>query len=517
MSRYEISFCKLSTVIVLLLAPGAALGGPIRIATGPNPGVVGYLDIAPDEYGSWAVPFAGGAGPNDDNFNPLGASPLAQVAFTSGFFIFRRFQRELLSDNLDWQGIFPADASLTRLVTVANVATDTDFDGVNDTLRSEFEVCGFELELSFVLTQRVSMIDTGVAFMQQDYTITNDHFLGIDFVLVRTFDGDLVWDGDFSNDEVGTTTNGVGLGPYVFEQEAADPGATAVTLSSLDGRNYYGGKHGVLPPIPGGGVPYDFGTDTEVWDAFGIPTNWVNHIAGVVAGAGYLTNGVSGIAPPGSTPPEDGFMGLDFAIGLDPGESTTIVVFHTYGLRRPVVVCKGAVCPGDVNGDGTVNPLDAGFVLARFGEDPCDRDCTADANCDGVINPLDSGFVLARFGPCDPDEPSVHCVMDCPGKLCEPPGTCDDFTQCGDPPAGSECFCATRVDGTGNCAEFDADGTDCPDLPFCEFDFDCPPDGSKCFVDTCCDRGVCLFNCGERPGAPLDGPPPGELTTPSGG
>lgn len=61
-------------------------------------------------------------------------------------------------------------------------------------------------------------------------------------------------------------------------------------------------------------------------------------------------------------------------------------------------------CDGDANGDGTVDPLDSGFVLARFGcsvgtGDPaCDA---ADQNDDGVVNPLDSGFVLARFGECE--------------------------------------------------------------------------------------------------------------------
>ncbi|MCH7721226.1 MAG: PQQ-dependent sugar dehydrogenase [Planctomycetes bacterium] len=66
--------------------------------------------------------------------------------------------------------------------------------------------------------------------------------------------------------------------------------------------------------------------------------------------------------------------------------------------------CEEVPCEGDANGDGVVDPLDAGFVLARFGclvgtGDPeCD---TADQNGDGVVDPLDSGFVLARFGPCD--------------------------------------------------------------------------------------------------------------------
>lgn len=60
-------------------------------------------------------------------------------------------------------------------------------------------------------------------------------------------------------------------------------------------------------------------------------------------------------------------------------------------------------CEGDVNGDGSVDPLDSGFVLARFGcEYPDDGiNClAADANGDGNVDPLDSGFVLARFGDC---------------------------------------------------------------------------------------------------------------------
>lgn len=62
-----------------------------------------------------------------------------------------------------------------------------------------------------------------------------------------------------------------------------------------------------------------------------------------------------------------------------------------------------APCDGDANGDGVVDPLDSGFVLARFGcpvgtgDLSCDA---ADQNGDGVVDPLDAGYVLARFGTC---------------------------------------------------------------------------------------------------------------------
>ena len=58
-------------------------------------------------------------------------------------------------------------------------------------------------------------------------------------------------------------------------------------------------------------------------------------------------------------------------------------------------------CDGDANSDGIVDPLDLGFVLARFG---CsvgtgDADCDiADQNGDSLVDPLDAGYVLARSG-----------------------------------------------------------------------------------------------------------------------
>ena len=64
----------------------------------------------------------------------------------------------------------------------------------------------------------------------------------------------------------------------------------------------------------------------------------------------------------------------------------------------------GHHCEGDANGDGMVDPIDAGFVLARLG---CpvgtgDPDCdAADQNGDGAVDPLDVGFILARFGTCE--------------------------------------------------------------------------------------------------------------------
>lgn len=78
---------------------------------------------------------------------------------------------------------------------------------------------------------------------------------------------------------------------------------------------------------------------------------------------------------------------------------TGVRMIQFYGI-----VDGGDECEGDVNGDDVVDPLDSGFILARFGCDvgEGDESCdAADANGDLVVDPLDVGFVLARFGECE--------------------------------------------------------------------------------------------------------------------
>ena len=76
----------------------------------------------------------------------------------------------------------------------------------------------------------------------------------------------------------------------------------------------------------------------------------------------------------------------------------------TYSCVVNALFGDATACEGDTNGDGVVDPLDSGFVLARFG---CpvgtgDAECdTADQNTDSAVDPLDVGFVLARFGVCE--------------------------------------------------------------------------------------------------------------------
>ena len=334
------------------LLPEAGLGAgdlgarepmaPIMIATGPDITADGYLEVLPDEYGSF-----GSVDPSLswDIFTPLGLPPQF-TTFSSGLFLFiDALERELLSDLELWQDILTPDTSLTRTVTAANVASDTTGNGVNDTLTSSFRVDGASTALAFDLLQSVSAAGAGAAVLHQEYTVTNEDSVAITFVLVRAYDGDLLWSGSFEDDVVGTTMHGAGLGAYVYKQEDGNPG-TAVTVSGTEGRNYYGCKNLVEPP--GGPPACGFGTDLQVWDAFGIPASWENFIANV----GYNTNGESGATPLG-----DAGAGLDWEITLEPLESTTVTMLHTYGRNAPgagptIEVMAGS-CPGTVTIHGT--------------------------------------------------------------------------------------------------------------------------------------------------------------------
>ena len=363
------------------------------LATGTSSVLDGYLLVAPDAYGAWAPPFAGGNGSTGDRFNPEGGFNSMPAVFTSGFFLFNGTQRELLSTSGDWQAVFDPDNSLASEITITNLTSDTNADGVDDTAISAFQVAGGGTLLSFELVQHVENVNpvagTAASVLTQEYTITNNGASPIAFELVRSFDADLLWVPDFSNDSVGTGTNGSGLERYVYQQEVGQE-ATAITLSSPQGNYYYGGKNGVDPDGAGGSVPYAFGTDVQVWDAFGVPIGWRNNIAGV----GDDTNGDSGAAPPGSVDPQDGFIGLEIPVDLDAGASTTVTVRFTYGSTTPIVIAQP--CPWDcADGDGEVGIGDFLELLAQW--DDVGTSCDFDGGGVGIGDFLK---LLAEWGVC---------------------------------------------------------------------------------------------------------------------
>jgi hypothetical protein len=70
------------------------------------------------------------------------------------------------------------------------------------------------------------------------------------------------------------------------------------------------------------------------------------------------------------------------------------------------------VCFGDVNGDGWVDSVDYGLVLAAYDDFTPENWCRYDVNCDVIhIDSVDLGLIEAAFGECRPD--SGHpCWMD---------------------------------------------------------------------------------------------------------
>ena len=351
----------------LLLAAGAATAvwaasespgsgsvqGFTAIATGPDQNVDGFLSIPADDYGQWAsVGFSGGG----DIYNPVGAAGPLEATFSSALFLFvpSRQQRTVLTENPDYLAI-GSDGSLLLSLDAPSVASDTNMDGVDDTLVSSFSAAGSaSTALSFDLTQTVETCDGAV--LTQTYVMTNTDSASVDYVLARNYDADLVWNGDFSNDQVGTDFNMNGGDRYVFQEEAADP-ATSITVSSDSASSYYGGKQGIQPS--GGPPPYDFGTDTEVFEAFGVPTSWQNHVANV----GYDTDGVSG-----TMPGMDGFIGLGWSGTLGSGESTTITILTTFGQNFPGT-CAPPPPPFDIDIPtlGQFGMIALVVLLAAFG------------------------------------------------------------------------------------------------------------------------------------------------------
>ena len=132
------------------------------------------------------------------------------------------------------------------------------------------------------------------------------------------------------------------------------------------------------------------------------------------------------------------------------GGCAWVSLVAAYSSGVPDCCDSSACCDGDVNGDGIVDPLDAGFILARFGLDASDpAHCQADANCDGLIDPLDSGYVLARFGTCNEPvqcprgggEPSSCNGPTCPScsNLCGPATLSDCCEVHSEPGCNSVC------------------------------------------------------------------------------
>jgi hypothetical protein len=369
----------------------------------------GHLQLALDEYGSLQ---AISANPNQDLYDPVGAATERSPTYSSVFYLFvGDVSRELLSASAGWQdhvwpdgSAFSDDGSMERVVTATPAAGDsTPGDGIEDTLTSAFTVLGMAdpnhpAVLTFELTQFVSESDPpGTAYLRQDYRITNQGGQPVTLRLVRVYDGDMPWSGDpvFADDWVGAGQNWEGW--YAYQQEPDDD-RLAVTLSSFTSPDaYFGGKHGVDPDGSGGDPPFGWGTSVEIWDAYGVPTAWQDYVAGV----GYNIAGVSGSNPPGSVPPADGFVGLQFELTLQPDEQTPLTLVHSYGTTRPLLLA-GEPCPGDLDGDRDVDLTDLARLLADYGTTGGATYEDGDLDGDGDVDLSDLAALLSVYGTACP-------------------------------------------------------------------------------------------------------------------
>ena len=389
-------------------------GGPICMFTnGGDLTVDNALVVCSDPYGSWSADGFGGDGAGDllwgDDYNPIGAEVNAEASFTNGFFFFdlENAQRELLSNIIDWQGAFDPDATLERTILgKGSVFFDTDADTFTDRLESSFIVTGAGTDVTFDLVQQISQVipagGTPVSVLTQTYTITNNSGAPKSFLLVRHLDLDLVWNGStFSDDSVGTGTNdNPGLGTYAYQgEEGADPGTYITVAAETTGGQYYGSKSGIDPDGPGPGPTNGAGTDTQQWDAYGVPIGWENYIAGVGADIdGESGPGPIAIPPATGGPGADGSIGISIPVdlaGAGPASTMEVVVTTTYGANSPLGG-GGEPCPWDceVEMDGNVGINDFLLLLSQW---------TMVASCDfdgGGVGINDFLAILANWGPC---------------------------------------------------------------------------------------------------------------------
>ena len=86
------------------------------------------------------------------------------------------------------------------------------------------------------------------------------------------------------------------------------------------------------------------------------------------------------------------------------------------GYGYTMTARTAAACPGDLDGDGSVNGTDLGLLFAAWGPCPIEAACPGDLNLDGVVGPEDLSALLGAWGVCPPFAPAPF-VVGCNGQL----------------------------------------------------------------------------------------------------
>lgn len=269
----------------------------------------GHLTVNVDAYGSYGNFNAAYI----DSFEPTGSARNSPV-FSAAMLLFSGQDRVALTSMAELNTNYSAPTWGKAVTTgVSNSGADRATSAFN-----VLSSLGAPI-LSVGLVQTVSPANGGSAILNQIYRITNVSGSTMSFQANRNLDMDLIWDGNFENDSVGAESP-----DFVY---AHDSGGIhqGVGLSSGMGNGalhhtyYWAGKQGHTPT--GGGPAMGFGTDVQVWNAFGLPASWQNYVPGV----GYNMSGTSSMLG-------DSHAGLQWNVELTDGATVIIDVQTTYGV-----------------------------------------------------------------------------------------------------------------------------------------------------------------------------------------
>ena len=339
----------------------------------------GRLTIPVDPFGAWYANFNTGAN-NGEFYDPPGALGVDYPTFSVGTYLFvGTSYRVALNQEPVWNQFWVGNltANVVSGPTALNYAYN---DGVNDTATASFTVASADSSVNLSIDMLAAV--RRPAYVVVRYRITNNASSAINFKLYRSWDLDLFWrtgrSDDYQNDEVcGGVYGGQGY-PYQGEFGLG----VRFALSSLNPINGYVAAKRTYRDLswPPDCPTMGYGTDIQEWNAYGIPSCWVNYVAYYGPGPGCSGLNVG-----------DAHIGVEVPVSLAAGGSATVTFIHTYGSGQPAT-CNLA----DVNLDGTVDDADLLAVLFAFGNSAPNAD--VDVNLDGSVDDADLLEVLFNFG-----------------------------------------------------------------------------------------------------------------------
>jgi hypothetical protein len=363
---------------IALAALGSSYAQPQLVSIENGISGDGELKIPVDPFGAWYADFTNGTN-RGEFYDPAGAPGRDHPTFATGTYLFvGTSYRVALNQEPVWNQFWVGNltANVVSGPTALNYAYN---DGVNDTAIASFTVTSADSSVNLSIDMLTAV--RRPAYVVVRYRIANNASSAISFKLYRVWDLDIYWDGNYENDEVcGGVYGGQG---YPSQREVGNP-ALRFALSSLNSiSGYVAAKRTYRDSNwPDDCPTMGYGTDFQEWDAYGIPSCWVNYVAYYGLGPGCSSSGENF---------GDAHIGVEVPVSLAAGGSATVTFIHTYGSGQPAT-CNLA----DVNLDGTVDDADLLAVLFAFGNSAPNAD--VDVNLDGSVDDADLLEVLFNFG-----------------------------------------------------------------------------------------------------------------------